>query len=217
MNIHTLGRIFSTLRKTARAWRTPSVTQIAARGRPFEVLISTVISLRTKDAVTLAASKRLFRLARTPKTLLRLSSRQIEQALYPAAFYRTKTRQIQAIARILEGQFGSRVPARLEDLLELPGVGRKTANLVLTEGFGLPGICVDTHVHRITNRWGWLQSRTPDKTEMLLRQVLPKEHWKEINTLLVALGQNICRPVSPWCSRCPIAWACQRCGVENSR
>ena len=213
--IHPVVKI---LRRAARAWRTPYVTELSQRRRaPFHILISTMLSLRTKDAVTAEASQRLFALAHTPATILTLLPRQIEKAIYPVGFYRVKARNILKVCRVLIEQYAARVPDDLDELVKLPGVGRKTANLVITLGFGKPGICVDTHVHRITNRWGYVKTKTPEQTEMTLRAKLPRAYWIEINDELVALGQNICQPVSPKCSLCPIRQSCDRVGVTRSR
>ncbi len=213
--IHAAIRI---LRRAARAWRTPYVTELSQRARdPFRVLISTMLSLRTKDAVTAAASQRLYALADTPRALLRLTPRQIEKTIYPVGFYRTKARNILQVCRELIDRFDGAVPADLDELVKLPGVGRKTANLVVTLGYGKPGICVDTHVHRITNRWGYVRTKTPEQTEMALRANLPRAYWIEINDELVALGQNICHPTSPKCSLCPVRAYCDRVGVTRSR
>jgi endonuclease-3 len=185
--------------------------------RPFETLASTILSLRTKDAVTDAASRRLLARAPDPAAVAALPLRDLEQLIYPVGFYRTKARSLQATCRILLERHGGEVPRTIEELLELPGVGRKTANLVLTIGFGDYGICVDTHVHRITNLFGYVRTRTPNETEMVLRRKLPRRHWKTYNDLLVTFGQNLCVPVSPWCSRCPVARHCERVGLERSR
>ncbi|MCL2558823.1 MAG: endonuclease III [Treponema sp.] len=201
------------------AQKEPSVTTIAERyqGDPWAVLVSTILSLRTKDEVTLAASKRLLEKAPNPGTLDALSEAEVASLSYPAGFYKTKAASMKKIAAILLAEYGGRVPADLDLLLALPGVGRKTANLVLIEAFDLPGICVDIHVHRISNRCGWLASKEPDRTEAILRQILPKIYWKGLNALLVLYGQNLCRPVSPYCSLCVIADHCARIGVERSR
>ncbi len=191
---------------------------MAQRSRdPFRILIACLLSLRTQDAVTAQAAARLFRLARTPRTLRRLSRRTIERAIYPVGFYRTKTRHIHGICDMLAASFGGHVPSELEQLLMLPGVGRKTANLVRVEGFQQPGICVDTHVHRISNRLGLVRTRTPEQTEMALRAKLPRRHWPVYNELLVSFGQTVCHPTSPWCSRCPVEAWCAKRGVEHSR
>jgi endonuclease III len=188
-----------------------------AHQTPFHILIATILSLRTKDTLTSVVAPRLFAVADTPAAMLALDEARIAELIYPVGFYRTKAASIRQVCTLLIERYGGRVPADLEALLELPGVGRKTANLVLTMGFGLPGICVDTHVHRICNRWGYLRTKDPDKTELALREVLPQEYWIPINGLLVTLGQNICHPTSPRCSICPVAALCQRIGVVRSR
>jgi endonuclease-3 len=194
------------------------VTFMALQTRdPFRVLISCLLSLRTKDETTGPASQRLFTLARTPKDMLRLSVEQIERAIYPVGFYRTKARTIRAISTALLERYGGKVPDDLDELLTLDGVGRKTANLVLTQGFSLPAMCVDTHVHRISNRWGYVSTKDPHATEMALRRKLPLPYWPFYNDLLVAFGQTICAPTSPWCSRCPLADMCPRRGVTRHR
>jgi endonuclease-3 len=197
----------------------PSVTTVAERYRrdPWAVLVSTILSLRTKDEVTLICSKRLLEKAPTPAKLLTLPEEETARLAYPAGFYRTKAASLRKIAAILIEQYGGAVPADMDALLALPGVGRKTANLVLIEAFDLPGLCVDIHVHRISNRAGWVSTKTPDDTEQALRARLPPKYWKGINALLVLYGQNLCRPVSPFCSRCVITPHCLRIGVETSR
>jgi endonuclease-3 len=181
------------------------------------VLISCLLSLRTQDKTTHAASERLFQMARDPRKMAALPAAAIEKTIYPVGFYKTKAVNIKEICRILLSNYESRVPDDLDELLKLPGVGRKTANLVVTIGYGKPGICVDTHVHRITNRWGYVRTKTPEKTEMALRQKLPRRYWLIINDLLVAYGQNICKPISPYCSRCRIRRYCALTGVKRSR
>ena len=194
------------------------VTFIAMQTRdPFRVLISCLLSLRTKDETTGPAARRLFELASTPQAMLTLSPRDIERAIYPVGFYRTKARTILDICDALIERFGGHVVDDLDELLTLKGVGRKTANLVLTQGFAKPGICVDTHVHRISNRWGYVRTRDPHATEMALRRKLPPQYWIDYNDLLVAFGQTICQPMSPWCSRCPVVEFCPRRGVTRSR
>lgn len=184
---------------------------------PFRILIATILSLRTKDTLTAVVAPRLFAAADTPETMLALSEEQIAELIYPVGFYRNKARSIREISALLLEHYDGQVPADLDALLALPGVGRKTANLVVTMGFGLPGICVDTHVHRISNRWGYIQTKTPEETEFALREKLPIKHWNVINGLLVTLGQNICHPTSPRCSVCPVAVYCARIGVTRSR
>ena len=208
------------VREAVRRLEAPSVAAGAGAGRrrdPFRVLVSCVISLRTKDEVTAVASARLLSRAGSPRGLLALKEAEIARLIFPAGFYRVKARQLRAIcARLIEA-FGGRVPDTIDALLTLPGVGRKTANLVVAEGFGRPAICVDVHVHRIVNRWGYVRTRTPEQTEMRLRGKLPRHWWIPVNPLLVAFGRAICRPVSPHCSRCPVAGTCRRVGVTRSR
>jgi len=189
----------------------------AERRDPFRVLVACLLSLRTKDETTGPASARLFALADTPAALLRLTPRQIERAIFPVGFYRTKARIILGVCRDLLDRFRGRVPDDIDALLTLKGVGRKTANLVVTQGFKKPGICVDVHVHRISNRWGYVKTRNPEETEMALRQRLPRRYWIGYNDLLVSFGQNICQPVSPKCSECPVRRNCPRLGVTHSR
>jgi endonuclease-3 len=184
---------------------------------PFRVLVACILSLRTQDTTTGPAAARLFALARTPVAMRRLSPRRIARTIYPVGFYRTKARVIRAICRDLLGRFDGRVPDDIDTLLALPGVGRKTANLVVTMGYGKPGICVDTHVHRISNRLGWVRTRTPEETETALRARLPRRYWIGLNDLLVSFGQNVCLPLSPRCSTCPVRPLCRRVGVQRSR
>jgi endonuclease-3 len=214
----TIGRVLRLLRNAAPAWDAPVLKLIAAeRGDPFLTLIGCILSLRTKDQATAIAAPRLFSRAGTPHEMLELSADEIAALIYPVGFYRTKARQILQICGDLLDRFAGTVPDRIDDLLTLNGVGRKTANLVVTEAFGKPGICVDTHVHRISNRWGLISSTAPDESETQLRKVLPRRYWIEYNALLVAFGQTICQPVSPWCSRCPVSHLCPRIGVVRSR
>lgn len=205
------------LKEEALKWKKPSVTLVAEKKDPFQVLVSCLISLRTKDEVTGPASERLFSLADTPLRMLILNQSQIEEAIYPAGFYRKKAKDILALSQRLVDEYESIVPDDVDELLKMKGVGRKTANLVVTLGYNRPGICVDTHVHRITNRWGYIKTRTPDQSETALRKKLPKRHWIIINDLLVTYGQNLCTPVSPYCSRCRLYDFCDRAGVERSR
>lgn len=197
---------------------TPFLTFLAISTRdPFKILISCILSLRTQDKTTAQASERLYRLAGTPKEMLKLSQDKIERAIYPVGFYRVKAGNILSICEELIKSYNGRVPDEIDELLTLKGVGRKTANLVLTVGYGKAGICVDTHVHRISNRWGYIITKTPEETEKTLRKKLPKEYWVEFNDLLVPFGQSVCRPLSPWCSRCPIVSYCDKVGVIRQR
>ncbi len=195
----------------------PIVTEVAITGKPFLVLISTVLSLRTKDAVTAQASKRLFAVANTPKTISKLSVSKVEKLIYPVGFYKTKAKNIIEICRRLVDENESIVPGTINELLKFKGVGRKTANLVLGLGYRIPAICVDTHVHRISNRLGYVKTKMPDETEMVLREMLPKKHWIKYNDLLVMWGQNICAPISPWCSTCRVSNFCKKIGVMKRR
>lgn len=184
---------------------------------PFKILISCILSLRTQDKTTGEASERLFDPAPDVAAMAKLPVTEIEKAIYPVGFYRTKARRIKEICKALIKDYNSRVPDNLDELLKFKGVGRKTANLVVTLGYGQPGICVDTHVHRISNRWGYVRTTTPDKTEFALRKKLPDEYWLKINGLLVAFGQGICKPVSPLCSICTIEKYCSKIGVTRHR
>jgi len=214
-DIHKIVRILS---KETRKWDVPIVTLTAETYHdPFRVLISTILSLRTQDTTTAKVSKRLFELADNPHDMLKLSVKEIEKVIYPIGFYKTKARTIRYLCRELIDKYKSRVPDELEELLKLKGVGRKTANLVVTLGYGKAGICVDTHVHRISNRLGYIKTKTPLETEMLLRKKLPKKYWIEYNDLLVSFGQHLCRPISPWCSVCPIESYCDKVGVTKHR
>jgi endonuclease-3 len=217
MNDSSIHQVVSILERETPQWKVPIVTEVAETKDPFLVLISTVLSLRTKDATTAAASERLFKLARSPKDILALSPKTIEKAIYPVCFYRNKTSAIIAICHDILGRFGGRVPDTIDELLTLKGVGRKTANLVVTLGFGKPGICVDIHVHRISNRLGYIKTKTPEESETALRAKLPRKYWLRINDLLVTYGQNLCTPVSPWCSRCKIKTYCKQAGVGRTR
>jgi len=196
----------------------PAVEKIAEDSQedPFEVLIATMLSAQTRDAVTAAASQRLFRVARTPRTMAQLTAKQIEKLIYPVSFYRHKAKHVRETCRILVDRFGGRVPATMEELLLLPGVGRKTANLVLILSFrSLKNICVDTHVHRISNRLGWVRTRTPDETERALYKATHERWWPYINLYLVTWGQNVCRPIYPRCGPCVIRPYCPQIGVTR--
>ena len=206
------------MRRTRSRWNPTALALIAEQDRdPFRVLVACILSLRTQDTTTGPAAARLFAVADTPSAMLRLPARQIARLIYPVGFYRTKTRVILGLSRELLERFGGRVPDDIEALLTLKGVGRKTANLVVTMGFNKPGICVDTHVHRISNRLGYVRTRQPEETEMALRARLPRRFWIGYNDLLVSFGQNVCTPLSPKCSACPVSALCRRVGVTSSR
>jgi endonuclease-3 len=204
------------LRLVRQGCRPTTLAEIEHARDPFRLLVACVISLRTKDAVTETASRRLFARAATPKALAALSQQQIDKLIYPAGFHAVKARQLRAIAHLLVDRYDSKVPPDRDALLGLPGVGHKTANLVLGLGFAIPAICVDTHVHRISNRLGLVATKTPEQTEKALETILPQGVWIEINDLMVTFGQNVCQPTSPQCSQCPVK-RCPRVGVTRSR
>ncbi len=207
--------IVTILKRENKKYIVPIVTIVSMTKSPFMVLISCLLSLRTKDKVTAEASNRLFKLADNPENMLGLSINNIEKAIYPVGFYKTKSKRIKEICRALLNDYGGVVPDEIDELLKLNGVGRKTANLVVTLGYGKLGICVDTHVHRISNRLGLVKTKTPEQTEFALRKKLPKKHWLIYNDLLVTYGQNLCVPVSPWCSKCKIFKYCKRVVLTN--
>ena len=209
MSAKTLSRFLETVESWKRGREEPVVGRIReTRPDPFAVLVGTVLSLRTRDVVTEQAFERLWVLAKTPKEVLSLPVADVEAAIRPVGFYKTKAKSLKAVAGLLLERHDGKVPADLDALLALPGVGRKTANLVLTEGFGLPGVCVDTHVHRILNWWGFVRTKAPDETEAVLRKTLPKRWWIPVNGLLVSFGQSVCRPVGPRCGACPLLDEC---------
>ncbi len=212
-----MRRVVSSIRRCEGL--TPAAMSQIAGGRhdPFEVLVGTLISLRTRDEVTIPATRRLLALASNPAELGSLSHRAIERAIYPAGFYHTKARSLREVARLLEERHNGAVPATMEGLLSLPGVGRKTANLVLLLGHGIAALCVDTHVHRISNRLGFVSTRTPAQTEEALRTLLPRPLWWDYNELLVSFGKKVCTPLSPRCSICPVKGDCSRVGVGRTR
>jgi endonuclease III len=213
-----IDAIVSILRENVGKMGVPIVTEISRdRRSPFEVLISTILSLRTKDEVTREASARLFQKARTPEAILNISQEEISRLIYPVGFYKTKAKTIIQLAGDIIEKYSGRVPDDLEELLKLKGVGRKTANLVITLGYGKLGICVDTHVHRISNRLGLVKTANPYETEMALRELLPRKYWIEYNDLLVTWGQNVCKPISPFCSKCQLANLCPKLDVGRRR
>ena len=211
-----VDRTLRILRGAVRGMEEPAVEKISedTAEDPFQVLIATMLSAQTRDAVTAAASERLFRVARTPASMARLRTSRIERLIYPVSFYRHKARHVKETCRQLVERFGGRVPATMAELLTLPGVGRKTANLVLILSHASrDNICVDTHVHRIANRLGWVATRTPEQTEQGLYRVVPRRWWPQVNLFLVTWGQNVCHPVYPRCRACVVAGVCPRIGV----
>jgi endonuclease-3 len=209
-----------TLAKSITGMELPAVEKVAEAEaeNAFQILIATLLSARTQDATTAAASARLFARARTPRSMAKLTVREIERLIYPVGFYRTKAEHVKACCEMLMTRFGGRVPDTLEELVMLPGVGRKTANLVLILAFNSrQNICVDTHVHRISNRLGWVATRTPEETEQALYRATEQRWWASLNLYLVTWGQNVCRPVHPRCGDCAIAADCPRIGVSGRR
>src|SRR5687768_8787251 len=218
INAPSVDRIMRRLGTAIRGLDLPAVEKIAGAqsGQPFQILIATLLSARTQDAATHAASTRLFRRARTPRTMAALTVAEIEQLIYPVSFYRNKARHVKACCEMLVSRFGGRVPASMDELVMLPGVGRKTANLVMIIGFrSRRNICVDTHVHRIANRLGWVRTNAPEDTEHALYDTAPRRWWPHINLYLVTWGQNVCRPIGPRCGQCVIAAECPRIGVSD--
>jgi len=215
-----MNKIIKTIRlieNQVKTFTVPSVTQVSRRDDPFQVLISCILSLRTKDKTTIEAANRLFRVADNPKSMIKLTQGRLQKLIYPVGFYRNKSRDILGISRRILKDFSGNVPRNLEGLLSLKGVGRKTANLVLGLGYNIPAICVDTHVHRISNRLGWVKTKTPEQTEYALSKIIPKKEWIDLNTTLVTFGQNICVPISPFCSKCYVHRFCKRVRVTKSR
>ena len=213
-----IHKVILILRKEVPKFQVPIVTEMSRRRRdPFDVLMSTILSLRTKDEVTRQAATRFLQKAHDPQEILSLAESEIAALIYPVGFYKTKARTIRQICRELIEKYDGKVPDDLDELLKLKGVGRKTANLVITLGYAKPGICVDTHVHRVSNRLGYVKTKNPDETEKALREKLPTEYWIEYNDLLVTWGQNICRPISPFCSKCAILPYCRQISVSQHR
>ncbi len=215
-----MNKILKTIKlieKQVKSFKIPWVTVESKKKDPYRVLISCILSLRTKDKTTAEASNRLFRVADSPRKMIKLPASQIRKLIYPVGFYRNKSKVILGISRRILEEFRGKVPDNLEDLLKLKGVGRKTANLVLGLGYNIPAICVDTHVHRISNRLGWVKTKEPHATEEALQKIIPRSYWIKLNTVLVAFGQNLCVPISPFCSRCYVNEYCQKIGVTRSR
>lgn len=202
------------VKKSIRRWPVPLMERLAQGGPdPFRILIACVLSLRTRDLTTEHASARLFALSADPYSMANMDVKKIEKSIFPVGFYRTKAQQLRELSIQICQEFQGTVPDSIEALVKLPGVGRKTANLVRTVGYKKLGICVDIHVHRICNRIGYVLTKNPDETECVLRNNLPQKHWITLNSLLVPFGQNQCTPTSPRCSSCPISPFCQRVGV----
>ena len=214
-----ISKIISLLKKQSKQFEEPIATKIGERTRsPFQVLISCIMSLRTKDTTTGPAAKRLFKLAKNPEDMLKLSKKQIEKAIFPVGFYPTKAKYILKTCKVLVDDYNGKVPDKEEELLKLSGIGRKCMGIVMCYGFGKNShIPVDTHVHKLTNRLGWVKTKIPEKTESELYKIIPNKYWHDLNNLLVTHGQNVCVPVSPFCSKCAIKKYCPRIGVKRSR
>jgi len=218
MKDNQINNIIKILKKELAVGTMPIVSHLAENQRdPFVILISTLLSLRTKDEVTEVATYRLFELASSPEEMLKVPLDKIAKTIYPVGFYRVKASNIHHTCRELIERFGSKVPDNIDDLLTIKGVGRKTANLVVSLAYGKDAICVDTHVHRISNRLGYVKTKSPDETEFALRKKLPRRHWIIYNTIMVAFGRKTCKPVSPLCSQCPVNRYCDRINVTLSR
>lgn len=210
MDTKTFEKIFNILKKESKKWNAPVVSFMAKNNKdPFKILIATILSLRTKDQITAKASENLFKVADTPEKIINLSEEEIQKLIYPVGFYKNKAKIIKDISKTIIEKYNSKVPNSLEELLSLKGVGRKTANLVLSEGFNKAAICVDTHVHRISNRLNLVNTKTPEETEFQLMKKIPKKYWKDLNFVFVAFGQTICKPVKPKCIECPINKYCE--------
>jgi endonuclease III len=213
-----IDKVNTILKREFPKWQTPIIELIEAQTKdPFKVLVATLLSARTKDAMTATVTKKLFKTVHHQHDLEKLTIKQIEELIYPVGFYKTKAKHLKLMPSVLKEKFNDKTPNTIDELLELPGVGRKTANLVVATAFKKPAICVDTHVHRINNRLGYLKTNTPFETEMKLREILPKKYWITYNMYLVSLGQGICAPISPKCSICPLSGECNKVGVEKSR
>ncbi len=213
-----IGKVHDILAAEAVNWDVPVVELIELQTNdPFKVLVTTMLSARTKDKTTHDAAQRLFVKVKKAADLERLGAAAIAKIIYPVGFYKTKAKHLAMLPSALQEHFGGKIPHTVEELCELPGVGRKTANLVVAVAFGKPAICVDVHVHQICNRFGYIRTKTPLETEMLLRKVMPVKYWMSLNTILVAFGQHTCTSVSPHCSRCPVKSHCKRVGVTKSR
>ena len=215
INNDNIDEVISLVKKQIEKFKAPYVTRISSEKNPFKILVSTILSSRTKDEITKQASQRLFLKVKNPDDLIKLSIKEIEKLIYPVGFYRVKAKNLKKLAEVLIKDYNGKVPNSIDELVKLPGVGRKTANLVVTLGFNKYGICVDTHVHRIVNRWGYIKTKTPEETEYALRRELPRNYWKKINSILVVFGQNICTPIFPKCSSCNLNNICSKNNVKR--
>ena len=209
-----ISEVLKIVKEAIKPFEPAAVPEVADKD-PYKILIATILSLRTKDEVTREAAIRLFQRAKTPQDMIKLTEEEIATIIYPVGFYRNKAKTILSISRLLLDKYNGKVPDTIEELTKIKGIGRKTANLVVTLAYNKPGVCVDTHVHRITNRWGYVKTKTPFETEMALRKKLPPEMWLDFNSYLVAYGQNLCYPINPRCDKCVIYEKCDRIGVKT--
>ena len=213
-----IDSVYRILSKEVKKYNAPVVDLIKIKTKShFNVLIATILSARTKDETTIKVCEKLFEKVKCLDDFENLSVKEIEKLIYPVGFYKTKAKHLKKLPGVLRKEFDGKIPSEIDDLLKLPGVGRKTANLVRAVGFGKDGLCIDTHCHRIFNRLGYVKTKTPNETEIVLRKNLPKKYWGKINYLFVAFGQNLCRPISPWCSKCKIIEYCSQVGVKSKR
>jgi len=213
-----IGKVHNILENFTSTFEAPVVTLMKVRGAdPFKILVSALLSARTNDKITAPVTARLFKTVKRLHDLEKLSTKQIELLIYPVGFYKTKAKHLKELPKVIDEKFHGKIPKTIDELIELPGVGRKTANLVMTEAFDEHAICVDVHVHRILNRLGYVRTKNPFQTEMVLRKKLPKQYWKTINHILVAFGQKHCTPIAPKCSSCPVRIYCNRIGIVKSR
>src|SRR3989344_7952375 len=211
-----IDKIYKILKKEVKGYKVPVVDLVKIKTKShFNVLVATILSARTKDETTIKVCEKLFEMVKCPDDFEKLSAKEIENLIYPVGFYKTKAKHLKKLPGVLKKEFNGKIPSEIDDLLKLPGVGRKTANLVRAVGFNKPAVTVDVHVNRIMNRLGYVKTKNPYETEMELREKLPKKYWEKINYLLVAFGQNLCRPVSPYCSKCPIIEYCNQINVEK--
>lgn len=211
-----IDKVCAILKREVAHYRVPIVELVQIQTKdPFKVLVATILSARTKDQTTTEACRRLFKIIKKPHDFDKLPVKQVEKLIFPVGFYHNKARFLKALPKALDDLYDGRVPHTIDELLKLPGVGRKTANLVVAVAFDKPAICVDVHVHRISNRLGYVRTKTPFETEMALRKKLPKRYWTTYNSILVAFGQHLCRPVNPKCDICPVYRYCARVGVRT--
>ncbi len=217
VKLKIIEKVIKILKKETKKYKNPIVTEVSFDKDPYKVLISCLLSLRTKDAVTAKATNNLFKKAKTPYKMLKLNEKQIQKLIYPVGFYRVKAKRIKEISKTLINDYNSKVPSDMDELLKLKGVGRKTANIVLAFAYHKKALPIDVHCNRIPNRLGWIKTKTPEQTEFELRKMLPEKYWIDFNNIFVVFGQNICVPVSPFCSKCPVYDYCLRIGVKKHR